>query len=203
MDEINNEVTLLRSIIESAPTAMIVIDENGIITLTNKQTENYFGYSRGELIGNQFEILMPEKFRKNHAVLRKGFLDNPETRAMGVGRDLYAIRKDSSLFPVEIGLNPINTQNGMVVLATILDITKRKADEHEREKLIIELEDALAKIKTLKGLIPICSNCKKIRDDKGFWNQIEEYITKHSEAMFSHGICPDCTTDLYGDLDDI
>ncbi len=59
------------------------------------------------------------------------------------------------------------------------------------------------KIKTLKGMVPICANCKKIRDDKGFWNQLEVYITEHSEAEFSHGICPECARELYGDyLDD-
>ncbi|MCP4163156.1 MAG: hypothetical protein GY760_24100 [Deltaproteobacteria bacterium] len=64
-----------------------------------------------------------------------------------------------------------------------------------------ELTDALSNIKTLKGLVPICSNCKKIRDDKGFWNQLEGFIENHSDAMFSHGLCPDCETELYGDND--
>jgi hypothetical protein len=71
--------------------------------------------------------------------------------------------------------------------------------EKEREKLILQLQDALAKVKTLRGLIPICSSCKKIRDDKGYWNQIEVFIRDHSEAEFSHGICPDCMKKLYPD----
>lgn len=69
----------------------------------------------------------------------------------------------------------------------------------EREKLIQDLEAALAQVRTLKGMLPICSSCKKIRDDKGYWNQIEEYIAAHSHAEFSHGICPDCMEDLYGE----
>jgi DNA-binding response OmpR family regulator len=88
-----------------------------------------------------------------------------------------------------------------------IDITERKQAEEilqettkEREKLIQELQYALDNIKTLQGLIPICANCKKIRDDKGYWNQVEGYISEHTDAEFTHGICPDCAKKLYGDL---
>ena len=73
-----------------------------------------------------------------------------------------------------------------------------KLAEQERERLIIELQEALAKVKTLSGMLPICASCKKIRDDKGYWQQIEAYISDHSEAEFSHGICPDCAEKIYG-----
>lgn len=75
-------------------------------------------------------------------------------------------------------------------------LEKLDQSELQREKLIGELQDALAKVKVLSGLIPICSKCKKIRDDKGFWNQIESYLKAHSEAEFTHGLCPDCQKDL-------
>jgi len=81
-----------------------------------------------------------------------------------------------------------------------IGITMRKKAEEERERLIAELQESLAKVKMLSGLLPICASCKKIRDDKGYWNQIEVYIREHSEAKFSHGICPDCTKKLYPDL---
>jgi hypothetical protein len=77
-------------------------------------------------------------------------------------------------------------------------LTERKRAEDEREKLIIEVQNALAKVRTLSGLLPICSSCKKIRDDKGYWNQLETYILEHSEAEFTHGFCPDCMKNLYG-----
>lgn len=80
------------------------------------------------------------------------------------------------------------------------EIAMRKRSQAEREKLIEELQDALRKIKTLKGLIPICASCKKIRDDSGYWNQIEVYIRDHSDAEFSHGICPECSARLYPEL---
>jgi len=88
-------------------------------------------------------------------------------------------------------------------VGTCIDITERKQKEEEREKLIHELQDALSNIKMLRGLLPICSHCKKIRDDKGYWNQIESYIRDHSDAEFSHGICPQCMKKLYPDFDDL
>ncbi|WP_321493328.1 hypothetical protein [uncultured Desulfobacter sp.] len=78
------------------------------------------------------------------------------------------------------------------------EIEERKATEAEKEKLIIELKNTLSEIKTLQGFIPICASCKKIRNDKGYWDQIENYIQQHSEAKFSHSICPECSEKLYG-----
>jgi len=76
---------------------------------------------------------------------------------------------------------------------------ERREHEEERERLIAELQDALANVKTLRGMLPICAGCKKIRDDEGYWSQIESYLHRHSEAEFSHGLCPGCAEELYGD----
>jgi hypothetical protein len=92
-------------------------------------------------------------------------------------------------------------ENVIGSIESIRDITAAKRLEKERERLIGELQGAIAQIRTLSGLLPICSSCKKIRDDKGYWNQIETFIRNHSEAEFSHGICPDCARKLYPDLD--
>jgi PAS domain S-box-containing protein len=90
------------------------------------------------------------------------------------------------------------------VFFNITDLKKAKEDrkkaEKEREKVILKLQDALTQVKTLKGLLPICAHCKKVRDDEGYWQQIEQYIHDHSEAEFSHGICPDCLEKHYPDL---
>ncbi len=98
---------------------------------------------------------------------------------------------------------PLRDKKGEIfgLLGICTDITDRKQAEEAREKLIIELKEALAQVKTLKGLLPICAACKKIRDDKGYWNQIEGYIQKHSDALFSHGLCPECADKLYGEED--
>ncbi len=79
-----------------------------------------------------------------------------------------------------------------------LFVTIKKAEEKQRN-LVVNLSDALAKIKTLSGILPICASCKKIRDDRGYWNQVEAYVRDHSEAEFSHSICPDCAIKLYPD----
>ena len=86
------------------------------------------------------------------------------------------------------------------MIGTHTDISARKTQEAENERLILELTDALAKVKTLKGLLPICSFCKKIRDDQGYWNQLEAYIETHSDAAFSHGICRECAEKYYPDM---
>lgn len=94
----------------------------------------------------------------------------------------------------------ISISTAWIVILT-KEIIKRKKVQKEREKLIEELQDALSKIKTLSGLVPICSNCRKIRDGEGYWRQIEEYLEKHTDALFSHGICSDCAEELYGKED--
>jgi len=88
------------------------------------------------------------------------------------------------------------------LLESFLDITERKQAEEERERLIGELQEALAKVKTLSGLLPICASCKRIRDDQGYWQQIEAYIRDHSEAEFSHSVCPECAKKLYPEIFD-
>jgi len=100
---------------------------------------------------------------------------------------------------VEVSATPIKDHNGKIIQVVHItrDITARRKAEEEREKLISELQKVLGEIKTLSGLLPICANCKKIRDDKGYWNQIEVYISEHSQAEFSHGLCPQCAEKLY------
>jgi PAS domain S-box-containing protein len=94
---------------------------------------------------------------------------------------------------------PLMDSQGNVtgIVGIARDITEQKRTEAVRERLIKELQDAIADIKVLSGLVPICSNCKKIRDDKGYWTQLEGYIQAHSQAKFSHGVCPDCMVKLY------
>lgn len=89
--------------------------------------------------------------------------------------------------------------DGLLLFRTIRYAIERKQAEAEREQLITELQQALTQVKTLSGLLPICSGCKKIRDDQGYWNRIETYISQHSNAEFSHGICPDCAKQYFPD----
>jgi len=141
---INNLEERFHLAVESAPNAIIMVDQDGKIILLNSQAERYFGYQRDELIGKSVDRLVPSRFSAGHREYRATFLAEPQTRDMGVGRDLYALRKDNSEFPVEIGLAPIKTQQGIFVLATIVDITERKQVEQalreseERFRLMVE-----------------------------------------------------------------
>jgi two-component system sensor kinase FixL len=111
-----------------------MVNGQGQIVLVNQQTEKLFGYSRDELIGQSVEILVPERFRGDHAGYRAAFTAAPQARSMGAGRDLYARRKDGSEVRVEIGLNPIRTEQGLLVLTSIVDISERKKSEEALEK---------------------------------------------------------------------
>jgi len=118
-----------RLIVEAAPNAMVMIDPAGRIVMVNTPAERVFGYARAELVGRPVEVLVPERFRGHHPELRTTFFADLRPRPMGEGLDLYALKKDGSEFPVEIGLNPIQTDEGMMVLSAIVDITARKVAE--------------------------------------------------------------------------
>jgi diguanylate cyclase (GGDEF)-like protein/PAS domain S-box-containing protein len=124
-----------RLAVESAPNAMVMSDQKGKIVLVNSQGIKMFGYKEEELVGQLVEVLVPQRFRVGHPKHRTGFSSRPQARPMGAGRDLYAVRKDGSEFPVEIGLNPIETEEGLLVLSAIVDITARKAAEEEIRSL--------------------------------------------------------------------
>lgn len=125
-----------RRVVEWAPSAMVMIDRDGIMVLVNAQTERMFNYSRAALIGQSVEILVPERFRHNHVQFRSGFFGNPQPRPMGAGRDLAGCRSDGGEFPIEIGLNPLDTEAGGMVLASIIDITERlRVQQHLEEAL--------------------------------------------------------------------
>jgi hypothetical protein len=120
---------LFRLALDLAPAAIVVVDDSGRVVLVNRESEQLFGYTRGELVGKHVEQLVPGRFRPTHPDLRQQFLSSPESRPMGKGRDLYALRKDGSEVPVEIGLNPVTTDDGLLVVTSVFDLTERKRAE--------------------------------------------------------------------------
>ena len=127
--------TMLQALFESAPDAVVVIDRDGRIVRVNGQVTLMFGYSQTELLGQQVEFLIPERFRERHRYQRRAFAELPYMRAMSPGNDLWGRRQDGSEFPVDINLGPVQTDDGLLVLATVRDITDRKkADALMRAK---------------------------------------------------------------------
>ena len=142
-----------RLAVESSPSGLLMVDENGTILLVNRQIEYQFGYERAELIGQPVEMLVPQRMRSHHAGDRAEFSAHPESRAMGKGRDLYGVRKDGQECPVEIGLNSIQTANGLRIMASVVDISERKRAEQilkkERDFIDAVLETAGALVVVL------------------------------------------------------
>ncbi|MDD5460681.1 MAG: histidine kinase dimerization/phosphoacceptor domain -containing protein [Methylococcales bacterium] len=137
---------LFRQAVESAPNAIVMVNEAGKIELVNSQTEAFFGYKREELIGHPMEILVPKRFRGEHEGFRKVYYANPQSRPMGAGRELYGVRKDGSEFPVEIGLSVIEGENGILVLSSIVDITERKIISDNLKNALNEKEMLLKEV---------------------------------------------------------
>jgi PAS domain S-box-containing protein len=191
---------LLEKIILSAPAGLVIVDGSGTVVFFNAEAEKIFGFSAAEVLGRPVEARLPERFQHGHREQRAGFLHQPADRLMGYERCVVGRRKDGREIPLEVGLSHCQAGGSVLVTAVVMDISHRKRIEAEREKLIDELRAALDKVKQLSGLLPICASCKKIRDDNGYWNQIEAYIQEHSEAEFSHGICPDCARKLYPEI---
>lgn len=136
----NAESLPLRNLLDVAPDGFVVVDSSGSIVWANQTAHTLFGYRDVELIGRPVDDLVPQRLRDTHVGDRTGYQENPHTRSMGLGMDLLARKKDGSEFPVEIGLSPLHTRDGILITAVIRDISNRKRLQEERNVLALELE---------------------------------------------------------------
>ena len=156
-----------------------------------------FGLSREEFLQlNVKDVIPPEQYQKSDKEFAKLNEEGKYEKFIGKQRT-----KDGRWLDIEVSASAI-IKNGKLIGSRdiVRDITVRRREEAKKEKLIVELQNALAEIKTLRGILPICSYCKKIRDDEGYWNQVDAYIKKHTKAEFTHGICPECAKKHFAEL---
>lgn len=177
-----------RNLLESAPDAMIIADEDGKIVLVNQQTETLFGYPRQELIGQPVELLLPHEDRAKHAGHRSNYYKEPKLRSMGAGLELYGLRNDGKQFPVEISLSPLATAEGMLVSAAVRDVTARKVTEDALLQLNAELEsftysvshDLRAPLRVINGYADIL-----LEDYQG---RIDEDADRHLQVIKTNAV---------------
>jgi PAS domain S-box-containing protein len=180
------------SLTKYANDIILLYDHELRIVEANDRAVSSYGYTRDELfLLNAWDLRPPE----SKSILETTLKQAKDQKSL-VFETVHQ-RKNGTPFPVEVSVRVIEVEGKEFHQSIIRDITERKQAEKAREKLIHELQEAFTKVKTLSGLLPICASCKKVRDDKGYWNQIETYIRDRSEAEFSHGICPECMKKLY------
>lgn len=190
---------VLRALLDHLPVLVYAKDSDGRFIMANDEVARVMGArSARDLIGRtDAEFYPPEQaaeFRKDDLrVVIEGISivnkDEPRRGPAGTTRWIMTTKV------------PLRDSEGRIIglVGVSKDITARKQIEEERDSYIAQLQEALANVRTLRGLLPICANCKHIRDDTGYWHRVEHYVQKHTHAEFSHGICPDCARKLYPD----
>jgi transcriptional regulator with PAS, ATPase and Fis domain len=206
-------IKICENMVENCAVAIFVIDSQHHVIHWNRACEELTGIKTADVLGT------PNHWKAFYDHQRPTLSDLIIDNDLGRMGDLYPVYGPSLL--ISHGLHaegwypnvggkkrylifdasPIYHQDGglLGVVETLQDITVLKLMEEEKERLNVELKEALNQIKTLSGLIPICAACKKIRDDKGYWNQIEIYLEERSDAVFSHGLCPECFQEYFPD----
>jgi|GEM_PF-1988502 len=195
-DALKKSEERFREMADLLPGAVVETDADVNITYVNRMGLEMFGYRETDIAAglNGLNLVCPEQREK-----AAGRLGERISQLSVLPTEYRMVTKDDQDLWVFLNASPILKAGKVAGFRIVLtDISDRKQIEKDRETLINDLQEALAEIKTLRGIVPICSNCKKIRDDQGYWNILENFIQEHSEASFSHSICPECSDQLYG-----
>ena len=212
--QLRETLLLQNAILASANYGIVSTNPQGMIQTYNAGAENLLGYSAAEVIGQATPMLWrdPLEIAERASVLSRklGVPVRPtfEAIAKKVEMDLIDegewtfVCKNGSRFPASLMVTPLKNEAGETTgfLGIFRDISERKKNELERERLIAELKTTLAQVKTLSGLIPICAWCKNVRSDTGYWQTVEQYMRTHSGASFSHGVCPNCAAKFKNEI---
>jgi PAS domain S-box-containing protein len=185
VDHLSAQEQNTRTILENIPAGMIAVDEAGVITLVNATAEKLFGYDRKELLGANFDILVPGRVRLDHGNYHRAYMAQPLSRPMGAGRDLYALRKGGNEVPVEIGLSPVVREERRGALATIVDISERKAAERRQQVLAHEVQHRAKNVLSIVQAIAM----RTIADDRDRENFVSKVqaMSRTQELFFKKG----------------
>ncbi|CAB1055556.1 hypothetical protein D1BOALGB6SA_289 [Olavius sp. associated proteobacterium Delta 1] len=186
-----------RDLFENANDAIFMLDKDQNYIDVNQRAVELFGYSREEFLRlNVMDVIPPSQISESDEEFKRLHKSGKYEKFIGKQKT-----KDGRWLDIEVNSSIIVT-NGKIIGSRdiVRDISDRKKAEKEREAIIADLQKALVEIKTLKGILPLCSFCKQIRDAKGDWNEVDEYIHSHSEADISHTVCPDCMKKHYPDV---
>ena len=180
----------LAAIVESSADAIYGKTPDGTIVSWNRGAERIFGYPAGEVVGRSVALLYPDG-RRDELI---GIMEQIRHGEHVGCYDTVRRHKNGQGVPVSVTVSPIKNVAGAIIGASVIaqDITERIRNDEERDKLIKELTESLARVNALTELLPICSSCKRIRDDRGYWQQVETYLAGHYDALFMHSLCPDC-----------
>jgi len=185
----------LRALYDQAPDGLLVVEsESGSIILANASARSMLGLDAKRIPGEHVSALFPD----DQKLSVKETLDRVKVQGSCIVQCFLSPEGQKSM---DLTATLINWGDGQkVILAAFRDASEREALAEEKERLIQELKQAVARVKRLSCLLPICSNCKKIRDDSGYWHRVEVYLEEHADATLTHGICPDCIAELYPSL---
>jgi len=189
-----------RRLVEAAPEGIVTVDRTGRIVEANAAAQRMFRMPGADMERTPFTELFPEEFREEN----RSFFERILSEEGGLplqAQPMRGLRSDGRDFSAEVSITVHGTGEDSRVTAILRDVTERRRLEDERERLIEELRQALRDVRTLQGILPICASCKKIRDDTGYWQKVESFVRARADVEFSHGICPECEDELYGDLD--
>jgi PAS domain S-box-containing protein len=189
----------LAAIVDSSEDAIYGKDLDSVVASWNPAAERLFGYSAEEIIGHSTLELFPLD-RRDELVDILACVQRGETITLP---DTERLHKGGQLIPVSVTVSPIKDAQGQIIGAATIarDIRRQKQGDQERVQLNQRLFAATDQVRTLTGMLPICASCKRIRDDHGYWEQVETYISKHSEVIFSHSLCPECAIEYERQFD--
>ena len=188
---LRGEIAWRRLLIDESRDAIVVLDRGAKVYEANRRFAEMLGYTCREVL--HLHVWDWDAVHSREEIL--GLAEAVDEK--GHCFETRMRRKDGSFVDVELCNNGAYVGPDKLIFCVCRDISERKRQQREKEELIRSLRESASEIKTLRGILPLCSICKKIRDDDGYWEQVDIYLTRHSSALFSHGLCPDCFRSHY------